>query len=222
MSRAVTILVAAFAAACSTSKDDPASAESRTSSDRSSLRAVVRVFKFEDRTLPAGFTPVSGEWSIVEDANAPSPKRALAQTKVSDTSEFNVLLGPHEDSADLEVSVQFRSVEGEDDQGGGLVWRARDAKNYYVARFNPLEENLRAYKVEGGVRQQLESARVTLEPGWHELRCTMRGDSIQCALDGVVLLRAKDATFAGAGRVGLWTKADARTHFDDLTVGPGL
>jgi hypothetical protein len=186
------------------------------------LRAVVRVFKFEHASLPAGFTASSGEWSIVEDASAPSPTRTIAQTKSSEGSEFNVLLGPHEDSADVEISVQFRSVEGVIDQGGGLVWRARDARNYYVARHNPLESNLRVYKVVDGVRRQLESADVTTEPGWHELRCAMRGESIQCALDGVVLLRAKDATFTNAGRVGLWTKADARTRFDDLSVGPGL
>ncbi len=221
MSRAKAILIVCLAAACSTSSDDSAEGQSK-GTDKSALRTVVRVFKFEDKALPSGFTQSSGTWSIVDDASAPSPKRALAQTASSATSEFNVLLGPLGDSADVEVSVKLRAVAGAIDQGGGLVWRARDAQNYYVARVNPLESNLRVYKVVDGVRQQLDGAEVEVAEGWHELTCTMRRDAIQCALDGRVLLRARDTTFAGAGRIGLWTKADAETRFDDLSVGPGL
>jgi hypothetical protein len=221
MSRAKAILIVFLAAACSTSNDDSAEGQPK-GTDKSALRTVVRVFRFEDKALPSGFTPSSGTWSIVDDASAPSPKRALAQTARSATSEFNVLLGPLEDSADVEVGVKLRAISGEIDQGGGLVWRARDAQNYYVARVNPLESNLRVYKVVDGVRQQLDGAEVEVADGWHELTCTMRRDAIQCALDGRVLLRSRDTTFAGAGRVGLWTKADAETRFDDLSVGPGL
>lgn len=221
MSRAKAILIVCLAAACSTSNDESAAGQPK-GTDKSALRTVVRVFKFEDKALPSGFTQSSGAWSIVDEAAAPSGARALAQTASSASKEFNLILGPLEESADVEVGVKLRAISGEIDQGGGIVWRARDARNYYVARVNPLESNVRVYKVVDGVRQQLESAEVEVSEGWHELTCTMRRDAIQCALDGRVLLRARDPTFAGAGRVGLWTKADAQTRFDDLSVGPGL
>jgi hypothetical protein len=131
---------------------------------------------------------------------------------------FNVLLA---DGAgrDVELSVALRAQQGEIDQGGGLVWRAQDGASYYIARWNPLESNVRAYKVVAGKRQQLASADVELDPrAWHTLAVRMRGELIECELDGRQLLEARDATFAGAGRVGLWTKADARTLFDDLVL----
>jgi hypothetical protein len=221
MSRAKAMLIVCLAAACSTSSDETG-ADKAKGTDKSALRTVTRVFKFEDKPLPSGFTPSSGTWSIVDDATAPSARRVLEQTAASATGDFNLILGPTEDSADIEIGVKVCAVAGEIDQGGGIVWRARDARNYYVARVNPLESNLRVFKVVDGVRQQIESADVSVAPGWHELGCTMRGDSIQCSLDGRVLLRARDTAFAGAGRVGLWTKADAKTRFDDLSFGPGL
>ncbi|MBA3257018.1 MAG: DUF1080 domain-containing protein, partial [Pyrinomonadaceae bacterium] len=103
--------------------------------------------------------------------------------------------------------------------GGGVVWRARDAKNYYIARYNPLEGNYRVYKVEDGRRTQLGTSDVKRSEGWHTLRVTMTGERIECYFDGRKYLDVSDSTFKSAGKIGLWTKADAQTHFDDLTVG---
>ncbi len=92
------------------------------------------------------------------------------------------------------------------------------AKNYYVARYNPLEDNYRLYKVEKGRRSQIQSADIKHSDGWHTLRVTMENDRIQCFYDGKKVLEAKDSTFQEPGKIGLWTKADARSHFDDLKV----
>jgi hypothetical protein len=125
------------------------------------------------------------------------------------------------DYTDLDLSVSFKAVSGKLDQGGGVVWRYRDEKNYYIARYNPLEENYRVYKVVDGRRTQLASADVTLSAGkWFTLRITQRGNSIKCYLEDKLHLEAEDATFSGAGKVGLWTKADAVTSFDQFTARP--
>jgi hypothetical protein len=119
---------------------------------------------------------------------------------------------------DLELSVKMKAIAGKEDRGGGLIWRAKDSKNYYVARFNPLEGNYRLYKVDKGKRTLLKSADVKQTDGWHTLTITMKGHFIQCDYDGKKVLEAKDSTFQSAGQIGLWTKADAQSHFDDLTV----
>jgi hypothetical protein len=119
----------------------------------------------------------------------------------------------------VDLSVKMKAIAGREDQGGGLAWRAKDAKkNYYVARYNPLEDNYRLYKVEMGRRNQNQSADLPHSDGWHTLRVTMEGDHIQCFYDGKLFLEAKDPTFPGPGKIGLWPKADARSHFDDLKV----
>ena len=94
----------------------------------------------------------------------------------------------------------------------------RDAKNYYVARFNPLENNFRVYKVVEGKRSLFQSAEVKLSEGSHTLRVVMAGAKITCELDGKRWLEVEDSTFSEAGKIGLWTKSDARTEFDDLTL----
>lgn len=107
---------------------------------------------------------------------------------------------------------------GEHDQGGGLVWRAKDAKNYDLVRYNPLEDNYRLYKVVGGKRTLLQNADIVHSAGWHTLRAVMEGDHVKCYYDGKEYLDFKDSTFTQAGMIGLWSKADARSHFDDLTM----
>jgi hypothetical protein len=109
---------------------------------------------------------------------------------------------------------------GETDQGGGFVWRYRDADNYYVARYNPLENNYRFYKVVGGKRTQLATKEGVKAPAgsWHTLAVKMTGDRVECYLNDKLHLETKDATFAEPGKVGLWTKADAQTHFDLFQV----
>jgi len=168
--------------------------------------------------IAKGFTNEVGEWKVVEDGTAPSKGNVLAQLAKSSGATFNVTLISDTSAKDLDLSVKMKALQGESDQGGGLVWRAKDAKNYYIARYNPLEENFRVYKVENGKRTQLESADIKKTEGWHTLRVTMKGDHIECYFDGKKYLDTKDATFGGPGKVGLWTKADAQSDFDDLTL----
>lgn len=133
---------------------------------------------------------------------------------------YNVALMPDVQARDVDVSVQVRANAGRVDQGGGLLWRAQDARNYYVAHYNPLERNLRVYYVKDGARRQLATAE-RLEVGsgaWFTLRVVHRGDSIEAYLNGEKRIEVRDGTFRNAGAVGLWTKADAATSFDDLFV----
>lgn len=166
--------------------------------------------------IPAGWEAAVGRWEIVTEEGS---NRVIAQQAVNANPVFNVLLVDRPQLRDVDLSVRLKPVSGKLDQGGGLVWRAKDARNYYVARYNPLEQNLRLYKVEDGRRTQLQSAEsVPSLQGWCTLRVTMRGERIECWLEGKKLLNGRDATFAEAGRVGLWSKADAQTWFDDFTA----
>jgi hypothetical protein len=120
----------------------------------------------------------------------------------------------------VEVQVAFKAVRGKADQGGGIAWRYLDANNYYLARMNPLEDNYRVYKVVAGKRIQLGTQEDVKVPAgeWHVLKVKQAGEQIECWLDGKKYLQVKDDTITKAGHVGLWTKADAQTYFDDLKV----
>src|SRR5262249_38027336 len=122
--------------------------------------------------------------------------------------------------ADIEISVSFKAMKGEKDQGGGIVWRYQDADNYYVARMNPLEDNFRFYKVVDGKRsKEFQNAEVKVPAGeWHTLKVKMTGDHIAGSLAGKKYLDVKDDSITKSGKVGLWTKADAQTYFDDFKV----
>jgi len=159
------------------------------------------------------------QWVIVADETAPSSSGyVIAQTAESPRSMFNLCVVQGASYADVRLSVAFKAVEGRIDQGGGLVWRYVDANNYYVCRANPLEDNLRIYRVIAGNRKQLASIDMEMPTGkWHTLTVTMKGDLIVTEL-GETRLAVRDETFTRAGRIGLWTKADARTHFDALSV----
>jgi hypothetical protein len=160
-------------------------------------------------------------WAVVSDASAPSPGQALALTDASHGQQdtFNLCWTRDVVFRDGRLSVAVKAVAGEVDQGGGLVWRLRDPDNYYICRFNPLERNVRVYRVTGGVRQQLDTAVVDAAPGaWHVLEVLVDGPRITCILDGTTRLQAEDHALPDAGGVGLWTKADAVTSFDDLQV----
>ncbi len=169
-------------------------------------------------TLPPGLTVASGGWQVRADDTAKSGPNVLVQTAQNEGSDFNIIVVDKVQLKDLEISVRFRSLSGREDQGGGPVWRYRDIGNYYIARYNPLEDNFRVYKVVEGRRKMLESVKIEPTPGWHEIRITMTGNSIACYYDGQLYLEAMDDSFAAAGQVGLWTKADAVTAFDDLRV----
>lgn len=167
--------------------------------------------------IAKGFTSEMGEWKVVADASSPSKGNVLAQ--LAKSSGFNLALVSGTNYKDIDLSVKMKAIAGDEDQGGGLVWRAKDKDNYYIARFNPLEDNYRVYKVERGNRSaEFQNAAVKGDKGWHTLHVTMIGDSIECYLDGKKRLSVKDKTFQGAGRIGLWTKSDAQSHFTSLIV----
>ena len=176
-----------------------------------------RTWDFESAApgeIAPGFTGAVGRWEVAKDGE----NRVLAQRAKSDDDTFNVALADGTSYKDLDLTVKLRAVAGELDRGGGLIWRARDAKNYYIARYNPLEDNFRVYKVEAGKRTMFQSARSPGDLKWHTLRVRMTGTTITCFLDGTKLLEAEDATFPGPGMVGLWSKSDAQSFFDDLAV----
>jgi hypothetical protein len=189
-----------------------------------------KVFTFEKMDLgkvPAGWKATQtgkGEgsiWKVVEDKTAPSKAGfALAQTAESPGSVFNLCVVEDTSFKDVEISVSFKANAGKKDQGGGVVWRYVDANNYYIARMNPLEDNFRVYKVVAGKRSaEFQDAEVKIPVGeWHTLAVKMVGEKIECFLDGKKYLEAKDDAFTKAGKVGLWSKADAQTSFDKLTV----
>lgn len=171
-------------------------------------------FDFERHSLDLWQT-VDGKWTIEEMAGAPSGRRALVQRAV--TNPFNVIVAPGGPYTDVDVTVRFKPMSGEEDASGGIVFRFAGG-HYYVIRANALESNFRLYYYDDG-RYQLASARVT-PPAlgqWHGLRVVAVGDHIQGYLDGKLLLDHRDTRY-GAGSVGLWTKADSVTAFDDLVI----
>jgi hypothetical protein len=168
----------------------------------------------ETGLLPKGFVVAVGHWRIVAHDNG----KVLTQLARNASQVFNVVLIEGHDTQDLDLSVKLRPFAGVNDQGGGLIWRAKDARNYYLTRFNPLENNFRVYTVVEGKRTQLQSAEATYPGAWCQLRVTMKGDHIICVKDGVKLLDVRDATFPGSGKIGLWSKSDAQTEFDELKL----
>ena len=172
-----------------------------------------------DQTRP---TEALAVWKVAADNDAPSGKQVLALTETRNVNgTFNLAIANDGSLRDLDLTVKVKALTGEIDQGGGPIWRCQDANNYYICRINPLESNYRVYKVVGGERRQLDSAKVELQAGrWYTLHVSMVGDRITCDLDGKRMLAAQDDAISAPGRVGLWTKADAGTSFDDLSVRP--
>jgi len=161
------------------------------------------------------------KWEVIIDKTAPSGQKVLALTRVNHSSgaTFNLCWTDKVSFRDGTIEVMFKPVRGRIDQGGGIIWRVRDRNNYYVARFNPLEDNFRVYCVANGHRMMMNSARVSLAAGkWHSMKIVQKGDRYQCYLNGKKYLEGSDDRFQKAGGVGLWTKADAVTSFDDFKV----
>jgi hypothetical protein len=161
-----------------------------------------------------GFTEEVGTWVVQADPIAKN--HVLAQVAKSDDDTFNVALIDDVRLGDFDMSVRVKAVAGQLDRGGGVVWRAKDAKNYYICRYNPLEANFRLYKLVAGVRTQFADATVKADKEWHTIRVTMVGPKMTCYHDGTPRLSATDSTFPDPGKIGLWSKADAQSLFDDL------
>jgi hypothetical protein len=187
-------------------------------------------FDFEsDKTgePPQGFSfgrtgkGASGKWVILAVDDAPSGKNVLAQTDADRTDYRFPIAYTGPEMKDLRLSVKCKPVSGTGDQGCGLVIRLRDPDNYYVARANALEDNVRLYHVIKGDRRQFAGWNGKVASGkWHELAIEVQGDHFQVFYDGQKVIDAHDKTFSEAGKFGLWTKADSVIQFDDLTATP--
>jgi len=162
-----------------------------------------------------------GDWRVVEDPSA-SQGKAIAQVS-ADPTDYRFPLAVYEplQAQDVEASVGFKAVAGKGDRAGGLAVRLTDADNYYVVRANALEGNVNLYRVVKGRRQQMAGASAKVPSGvWHTLILRAEGDRLSVSFDGKPLLTHSDRTFAGPGKVALWTKADSVTHFDRLEIRP--
>ena len=168
----------------------------------------------------------NSDWRVVRDASAPSSPNALKQSGVA---EYPLCVLTNSTVRDGFVETLFKPLAGKEDQAGGVVWRWRDANNYYLCRANALENNVVLYKVENGKRSSLNLVGRASGYGvkvpvageqWHRLRVEFSGDRQRVFFNGQHLFDVKDRTFTNAGSVGLWSKADSVTLFDDFRFGP--
>jgi len=162
-------------------------------------------------------------WRVIKDKTAPSGEKVFAMTSPNHHfgGAFNICWTKTKDASflDGEIEVRFKAVTGTEDQGGGVIWRAQDKDNYYIARFNPLENNFRIYYVRDGARKTLADTKIALPAGkWHTMKIVQHGNHFEGYLNGRKLLKGTDSLFTKPGGVGLWTKADAVTSFDNLKV----
>ena len=199
---------------------------------RSSSTDLPVTFDFENYAtdqLPTGwseyYTGSGGtEWKVIDD----NGNKVLAQLYSDNpNNHFNVVVNNKISVKDMVLTVRVKGVTGNHDQGGGFVWRFIDKNNYYVVRANPLEDNMVLYKMENGKRTDLplvgkgRTYGMDVPPmgnSWHTLKLTVKGDSFTIFMDGNELFQVKDSTFTKVGKVGLWTKADAVTYFDDFEI----
>ncbi len=172
--------------------------------------------------LPAGWKcGVTGrgtpKWTVEPDVGAPSKPNVLKQ---SGKGTFPWCVKDGVAMKDGFVEVKFKPLSGREDQAGGVMWRWKDGDNYYIARANALENNVSLYYTEGGSRKTIKYVDAPV-PGnvWHTLRVNFLGDRIEVMLDGKQYIAVDDKHIAGSGAVGVWTKADSVTSFDDFSYG---
>jgi hypothetical protein len=161
----------------------------------------------------------AGEWKVLQTDQAKSSPQVLAQLMGKGAEHaYKVVLIDGTISSDLDLQVSFLSIEGKADMGGGLIWRAADDRNYYLTRANPLEQNIRIYRIVKGIRHLLQNFDQTIHLNqWHTLHVVSRGCQIHVIYDEKPVFDLCDQTFT-TGRIGLWTKSDAVTYFDDLRL----
>jgi len=171
---------------------------------------------------PPGWTATktgtgTAKWTIEKDSTAPSPPNVLKQ---SGQATYPVCLKDDTNLKDGFVEVKFKPISGKEDQAGGLIWRAKDSNNYYIARANALEDNVTIYHTNNGRRTEKKRAGMKVASNqWHTLRVDFQGSHFTVAFDGKKALEWDDETFKDAGKVGVWTKADSVSLFDDFTYG---
>jgi hypothetical protein len=194
-----------------------------------SLDSITRVWTFDDdppESLPHEFQVgtlfdgrPAGEWKILQTEVANNGTHVLGQLMGKGTEHtYKVVLIHGTTATDLDVHVSILPISGKADMGGGLIWRATDDRNYYLTRANPLEQNIRVYRVVKGIRHLLQNFDQTIVmKQWHTLQVINRGCRIQVFYDEKQVFDLCDETFS-AGGIGLWTKSDAVTYFDNLRL----
>jgi hypothetical protein len=157
------------------------------------------------------------QWTVEKDETAPSKPNVLKQ---SGKATYPVCIKDDTNIKDGFVEVKFKPISGREDQAGGVLWRAKDANNYYVARANALEDNVTVYHTINGRRTEKKRANMKVATSqWHTLRVEFEANHVIVRLDGKDALAWDDDTFKDAGKVGVWTKADSVTLFDDFSYG---
>jgi hypothetical protein len=165
------------------------------------------------------------KWSVEQDDSAPSKPNVLKQ---SGEATYPVCIKEDTQLQDGFVEVKFKPLTGKEDQAGGVIWRVKDKNNYYVCRPNALEDNVVLYKTVAGKRSALDivgrqggyGVKEKVAPAqWHTLRVEFQGSRFKVIFDGKHLFSAEDNTFTESGKIGVWTKADSVTLFDDFSYG---
>jgi hypothetical protein len=173
-------------------------------------------------TLPANWLAAqtgsgAAKWDVEMADDAPSKPNVLKQSGIA---TFPVCIKRDTNVENGFVAVKFKPVAGKEDQAGGVIWRCKDKDNYYVARANALENNVTIYHTINGQRVAFKSVKQTVKPGnWHSLRVDFERDEFTVTFDGKKVIKARDESFKEPGKVGLWTKADSLTLFDNFSYG---
>ena len=171
---------------------------------------------------PPGWTATKtgkgeAKWAVVADDSAPSKPNVLKQ---SGEATYPVCIKDNTTLKDGFVEVKFKCVSGKEDQAGGVIWRCKDADNYYISRANALEDNVTIYHTIKGKRTEKKRVEMKVASGqWHTLRVHFQGSHFVVTFDGKKAMEWQDETFKEAGKVGVWTKADSVTLFDDFSYG---
>src|SRR3989454_1734241 len=171
---------------------------------------------------PPGWTSTKtgkgqAKWEIVADDSAPSKPNVLKQ---SGEASYPVCIKDDSSLKDGYVEVKFKPISGKEDQAGGVIWRCKDADNYYIARANALEDNVTIYHTIKGKRTEKKRTDMKVSSNqWHTLRVDFHGNHFTVTFDGKKAIEWTDDTFKDAGKVGVWTKADSLTLFDDFNYG---
>jgi hypothetical protein len=188
----------------------------------SALADTVTFDNFKTGAPPPGWTATrtgkgDAKWEVVADDSAPSKPNVLKQSGVA---TYPVCFKNDTNLKDGFVEVKFKPIAGKEDQAGGVIWRCQDADNYYIARANALEDNVTIYHTIKGKRASFKSVDTKVASGvWHTLRVDFAGNQFTVTFDGKKVIEAADQSFSKAGKVGVWTKADSVTLFDDFSFG---
>lgn len=225
----VPVQAAAAKAPPAEAKAPPADAKAPPQPDATTPTA--RTWTFDDALpgkVPVGLriTETGGQgtpatWAVVADPSAPTNPFVFGVTQSRNTKKtYNLALVDGTRYGDVDLQVMLRAVSGQLNQGGGVIWRVKDENNYYIARWDPVEDNAYLYVMQGGARTALAKIDLELDhEAWHALRVVAEGPRIELYIDDKPVLTAEDTSLTEAGMIGLWTKSDAATLFDDLSAG---